>query len=121
MEEKGVCVCVCVCCVLCVVGACLYVFLCACFGILVNWPSGLRRQFKALVRKGVGSNPTLAIFIFIFIFIFVFIFVFIGSVRVRVRVLLYNLIVRSLRPLRAPLVFDKLTHTAEPSRLASPS
>ena len=26
----------------------------------VNWPSGLRRQFKALVRKGVGSNPTLA-------------------------------------------------------------
>ena len=28
--------------------------------LLVNWPSGLRRQFKALVRKGVGSNPTLA-------------------------------------------------------------
>ncbi|RMX62334.1 hypothetical protein DD238_008495 [Peronospora effusa] len=27
---------------------------------VVNWPSGLRRQFKALVRKGVGSNPTLA-------------------------------------------------------------
>ena len=22
------------------------------------WPSGLRRQLKALVRKGVGSNPT---------------------------------------------------------------
>ena len=29
--------------------------------LLVNWPSGLRRQFKALVWKGVGSNPTLAI------------------------------------------------------------
>ncbi|CAH0480802.1 unnamed protein product [Peronospora belbahrii] len=28
--------------------------------VVVNWPSGLRRQFKALVRKGVGSNPTLA-------------------------------------------------------------
>ena len=28
---------------------------------VVSWPSGLRRQFKALVRKGVGSNPTLAI------------------------------------------------------------
>ena len=27
---------------------------------VVNWPSGLRRQFKALVRKGVCSNPTLA-------------------------------------------------------------
>ena len=25
---------------------------------LVTWPSGLRRQLKALVRKGVGSNPT---------------------------------------------------------------
>ena len=21
------------------------------------WPSGLRRQLKALVRKGMGSNP----------------------------------------------------------------
>ena len=28
---------------------------------LVRWPSGLRRQLKALVRKGVGSNPTLII------------------------------------------------------------
>ena len=27
----------------------------------VRWPSGLRRQLKALVRKGVGSNPTLII------------------------------------------------------------
>ena len=25
---------------------------------LTAWPSGLRRQLKALVRKGVGSNPT---------------------------------------------------------------
>ncbi len=32
---------------------------------VVNWPSGLRRQFKALVRKGVGSNPTLANFFFL--------------------------------------------------------
>ena len=24
-----------------------------------RWPSGLRRQLQALVRKGVGSNPTL--------------------------------------------------------------
>ena len=24
----------------------------------VAWPSGLRRQLKALVREGVGSNPT---------------------------------------------------------------
>ena len=24
----------------------------------VRWPSGLRRQLKALVREGVGSNPT---------------------------------------------------------------
>ena len=31
--------------------------------MVVNWPSGLRRQFKALVRKGVGSNPTLANFL----------------------------------------------------------
>ena len=29
----------------------------------VAWPSGLRRQLKALVRKGVGSNPTAAILI----------------------------------------------------------
>ena len=29
----------------------------------VRWPSGLRRQLKALVRKGVGSNPTLIIFL----------------------------------------------------------
>ena len=28
----------------------------------VVWPSGLRRQFKALVREGVGSNPTATIF-----------------------------------------------------------
>ena len=26
-----------------------------------RWPSGLRRQFQVLVRKGVGSNPTLDI------------------------------------------------------------
>ena len=26
-----------------------------------RWPSGLRRQTKDLVRKGVGSNPTLVI------------------------------------------------------------
>jgi hypothetical protein len=25
---------------------------------MVAWPSGLRRQLKALVREGVGSNPT---------------------------------------------------------------
>ncbi len=25
---------------------------------MLAWPSGLRRQLKALVRKGVGSNPT---------------------------------------------------------------
>ena len=25
---------------------------------VIAWPSGLRRQLKALVRKGVGSNPT---------------------------------------------------------------
>ena len=24
----------------------------------VKWPSGLRRQLKALVRKGEGSNPS---------------------------------------------------------------
>ena len=28
--------------------------------IVVAWPSGLRRRFKAPVRKGVGSNPTAA-------------------------------------------------------------
>ncbi len=27
------------------------------------WPSGLRRYVKAVVRKGVGSNPTAVIFI----------------------------------------------------------
>ena len=27
-----------------------------------RWPSGLRRQTKDLVRKGVGSNPTLVIY-----------------------------------------------------------
>ena len=26
------------------------------------WPSGLRRQLQALVRKGVGSNPTAVIY-----------------------------------------------------------
>ena len=31
---------------------------------LVGWPSGLRRQLKALVRKGVGSNPTSIIFLY---------------------------------------------------------
>ena len=31
---------------------------------MVRWPSGLRRQTKDLVRKGVGSNPTLIISIF---------------------------------------------------------
>ena len=25
---------------------------------VMTWPSGLRRKIKALVRKGVGSNPT---------------------------------------------------------------
>ena len=29
----------------------------------VAWPSGLRRQLKALVRKGVGSNPTAVIIV----------------------------------------------------------
>ena len=32
--------------------------------VKVIWPSGLRRQFKALVREGVGSNPTVTIFSF---------------------------------------------------------
>ncbi len=27
--------------------------------IKMGWPSGLRRYVKAVVRKGVGSNPTL--------------------------------------------------------------
>ena len=27
------------------------------------WPSGLRRQLQALVRKGVGSNPTAVIYV----------------------------------------------------------
>ena len=30
----------------------------------IAWPSGLRRQLKALVRKGVGSNPTAVILYF---------------------------------------------------------
>ena len=30
---------------------------------LTAWPSGLRRQLKALVRKGVGSNPTAVILV----------------------------------------------------------
>lgn len=25
---------------------------------MTEWPSGLRRNVKAVVRKGVGSNPT---------------------------------------------------------------
>ena len=37
---------------LCVLGELLY---------KARWPSGLRRQTKDLVRKGVGSNPTLII------------------------------------------------------------
>jgi hypothetical protein len=32
----------------------------------VRWPSGLRRQTKDLVRKGVGSNPTLITLFVIF-------------------------------------------------------
>ena len=32
---------------------------------MVRWPSGLRRQTKDLVRKGVGSNPTLITTFFI--------------------------------------------------------
>jgi hypothetical protein len=27
----------------------------------MTWPSGLRRQLKALVRKGAGSNPAVII------------------------------------------------------------
>ena len=34
-------------------------------GNATAWPSGLRRQLKALVRKGVGSNPTAVIFLFL--------------------------------------------------------
>jgi hypothetical protein len=33
----------------------------------VRWPSGLRRQTKDLVRKGVGSNPTLIIVLSVFL------------------------------------------------------
>ena len=36
------------------------------------WPSGLRRQLKALVRKGVGSNPTAVIFEFVHLPLFRF-------------------------------------------------
>ena len=32
----------------------------------MRWPSGLRRQTKDLVRKGVGSNPTLIMFLLLF-------------------------------------------------------
>ena len=35
------------------------------------WPSGLRRQLQALVRKGEGSNPS-AIILFIFCSILIF-------------------------------------------------
>ena len=34
--------------------------------VATAWPSGLRRQLKALVRKGVGSNPTAVKFAHIF-------------------------------------------------------
>ena len=33
-----------------------------------RWPSGLRRQTKDLVRKGVGSNPTLVIIFALFVY-----------------------------------------------------
>ena len=33
------------------------------FLCVTGWPSGLRRQIKALFRKGVGSNPTLVTFL----------------------------------------------------------
>ena len=33
-----------------------------CKCIKVSWPSGLRRQFKALVLRGAGSNPAEAYF-----------------------------------------------------------
>ena len=36
--------------------------------VTVKWPSGLRRQIKALVRKGVGSNPTFIKSLFFFAF-----------------------------------------------------
>ena len=36
--------------------------ICARVRSLTAWPSGLRRQLKALVRKSVGSNPTAVIF-----------------------------------------------------------
>jgi hypothetical protein len=31
------------------------------FAFKATWPSGLRRQTKDLVRKGVGSSPTVVI------------------------------------------------------------
>ena len=31
---------------------------------MIIWPSGLRRQFKALFRKGEGSNPSVIISFF---------------------------------------------------------
>ena len=42
----------------------VYVCFCCCgrglwLGYGVNWPSGPRRQFQVLVRKGMGSNPIL--------------------------------------------------------------
>ena len=37
---------------------------------MTAWPSGLRRQLKALVRKGVGSNPTAVIYCIMFFFVF---------------------------------------------------
>ena len=38
----------------------------------VKWPSGLRRQLKALVRKGVGSNPTFIIIFSKFVFVLIY-------------------------------------------------
>ena len=31
--------------------------------IMAIWPSGLRRQLQALVRKGESSNPSVVIFL----------------------------------------------------------
>ena len=44
----------------------------------VRWPSGLRRQLKALVRKGEGSNPSLII-LFCANYIYITLLVFISS------------------------------------------
>jgi hypothetical protein len=42
---------------------CMYVCVSSDCHVVIIWPSGLRRQFKALVRKGVGSNPTMVNFL----------------------------------------------------------